>query len=121
MAYFAELDDNNTVLRVLSVSNDVAPDPAPNDEAGQRFLDSIGLNGRWIQTSFHGNIRGHYAAIGDTYNETLDLFVAAAPYSNWVMTDNGYWIPPVPYPDDGDSYVWDQDTESWVKHHIERS
>ena len=114
MAYFAELDDNNTVLRVLSISNDVAPDPAPNDEAGRQYLASIGLAGNWIQTSFHGNIRGHYAAIGDTYDATLDIFVAPQPFPSWTMTNDGWWQPPITFPNDGGRWSWDESTLSWV-------
>jgi hypothetical protein len=42
MAYFAELDDNNTVLQVISVSNADAPDPAPevSEPLGQAFIAS---------------------------------------------------------------------------------
>lgn len=120
MAYFAELDDNNKVIQVVSVSNNDAPDPAPNDDAGRQFLASIGLTGNWLQTSYHGRIRGHYAAIGDTYDPTLDLFVAPQPFPSWVMTSDGNWTAPIPMPDDGQGYVWDETTESWVVVHINR-
>jgi len=120
MAYFAELDDNNIVIRVVSVSNADAPDPAPNDDAGNQFLTSIGMAGRWVQTSFHGNIRGHFAGIGHTYDPTLDLFVAPTPFPSWVMTDDGNWQAPIPQPDDGKGYEWDEATQSWVEHTIVR-
>lgn len=115
MAYFAELDDNNIVLRVLAVNNNDAPDPAPNDEAGNTFLNSIGLIGRWVQTSYNGTIRGHYAGIGHRYDENLDIFVAPQPFPSFVMLPNGHWEPPIPYPTDGDKYRWDETNLEWAK------
>jgi hypothetical protein len=77
MAYMAQLDNNNVVLQVLSVSNNDCPDPAPMNEAqGAAFLESLGLGSNWKQTSYNGNFRGRYAGIGYTYDADLDEFVA---------------------------------------------
>jgi hypothetical protein len=68
MAHFAELDSNNVVLRVLVVPNE-------HENRGQEFLaDDCGLGGRWIQTSYNGNIRGKFAGVGDVYDEVNDEF-----------------------------------------------
>lgn len=70
MAHFAEIDADNKVLRVLVVDN-------AQEHRGQEFLaDDCDLGGRWIQTSYNANFRGKYAAIGDTYDEVNDVFVA---------------------------------------------
>ena len=113
MAYFARLDETNTVLEVLAVSNNDAPDPAPNDQAGNDFLNSLGLVGRWIQTSFNHRIRKQYAGIGYTYDEIADVFIAPQPFPSWTLDDNHDWQPPVPYPVDG-NYRWDETTLNWV-------
>jgi hypothetical protein len=69
MAHFAEIDSNNTVLRVLVVSNDL-------EHRGADFLaNDLGLGGTWIQTSYNGNIRKNYAGIGYTYDATRDAFI----------------------------------------------
>jgi hypothetical protein len=80
MAYFAELDDNNTVLRVISVSNDVCGEPTltfPDTcAAGRAFIaNTMKLGGTWKQTSYNANFRGKYAGIGDTYDADNDVFV----------------------------------------------
>ena len=77
MAHFARIDDNNVVREVIVISDDVAPDPAPDNEAqGQAFIaDVLGLAGTWKQTSYNGNFRGTYAGIGYTYDSDLDEFV----------------------------------------------
>lgn len=76
MAHFARID-NNTVADVIVISDDVAPDPAPDNEAaGQAFIaDVLGLAGEWLQTSYNGNFRGTYAGVGYTYDPDLDEFV----------------------------------------------
>jgi hypothetical protein len=73
MAHWAELDDNNIVLRVTVGDNN---DPA-GDEGYQWLIDNLG--GTWIKTSYNATIRGKFAAIGDTYDETLDVFVSPEP------------------------------------------
>jgi len=77
MAHFAQLDTHNVVRKVIVISNDDAPDPYPESEpSGQAFIaDVLGLPGVWLQTSYHGNFRGHYAGIGYTYDPTIDEFV----------------------------------------------
>ena len=114
MAYFAELNDANVVLRVVAVSDSDAPDPAPNDDAGNQFLNSIGLTGRWIQTSFNHRIRKQYAGIGYTYDPIADVFIAPQPFPSWTLDDNHDWQPPTPRPTDGDLYKWDETNQKWV-------
>ena len=77
MAHFARIS-NGTVRQVIVISDDVAPDPAPdNEQQGQAFIaDVLGLAGEWKQTSYNGNFRGVYAGIGYTYDPDLDEFVA---------------------------------------------
>jgi len=81
MAHFAELDDDNTVLRVISVSNDVCGEPTldfPDTcAAGRAFIaNTLKLGGVWKQTSYNANFRGIYAGIGFTYDAVNDVFVA---------------------------------------------
>jgi len=77
MAHFAKID-NGVVRQVIVISDEVAPDPAPDNEAqGQAFItDVLGLAGEWKQTSYNGNFRGTYAGIGYTYDPDLDQFMA---------------------------------------------
>jgi hypothetical protein len=70
MAHFAEVNENNIVLRVLVIDN-------AQEDRGQEYLSQdLGLGGRWIQTSYNSNFRGKFAGIGDTYDEVDDVFVA---------------------------------------------
>lgn len=117
MANFAELDENNIVMRVLHVGNEDAPDPAPDvsEPAGIAFLESLGLHGRWVQTSVHGSFRRRYGDVGYTYNEMHDVFVPPQPWPSWTLNNTFDWEPPTPVPaEDGFHYEWDEMTLSWT-------
>ncbi len=73
MSSWAEIDNTNTVLRVVVGDND---DPN-GDEGYQWIMDNLG--GTWIKTSYNGNIRKNYAGIGYTYDLTRDAFIAPKP------------------------------------------
>jgi hypothetical protein len=79
MAHFAQVTDDNKVLNVIVVANDDCgggefPESEP---VGQQFIASLGIPGRWLQTSYHGNFRGTYASVGGwTYDPVADVFVA---------------------------------------------
>jgi hypothetical protein len=76
MAYFAELDSNNVVLRVVVVDNKDTADAqgVEKEHIGAAYLERL-LGGRWVQTSYNANFRKHYAGIGYTYDSALDEFV----------------------------------------------
>lgn len=117
MAYFAELDADGIVLRVVSVSNGDAPDPAPSNSepAGREYLASIGISGYFVQTSFNGTFRKRFAGPGFYYDSTADVFIAPQPYPSWSLDANYDWQPPTPMPTDGGLWVWDEATLSWVE------
>jgi len=116
MAHFAEIDENNVVQRVIVVANKDTADANGNEvEAiGVAFCQRL-LGGNWLQTSYHGNIRKNYAGIGYTYRADIDAFVAPQPYPSWVLDENAQWQAPVPMPEDGKMYSWDEETQSWVE------
>jgi len=75
MAYFAQLNDDNIVQQVISISNDVCGEPTlafPDTEAaGRAFIaNTLKLVGVWKQTSYNANFRGKYAGIGDLWDGT---------------------------------------------------
>ena len=118
MAHFAELDANNAVLRVIVVSNADTSDSDGNESEsiGVAFCQSLfGANNIWKQTSYNGKIRKNYAGIGYTYREDIDAFVAPQPYPSWTLNADAKWQAPVPYPNDGKIYNWDEASLSWVE------
>jgi hypothetical protein len=73
MSHFAEVDNDNKVIRVLVCDNN---DPA-GDEGYSWLIDNLG--GTWIKTSYHGTIRYNFAGIGYTYDPIDDAFIAPMP------------------------------------------
>lgn len=75
MAHFAELDENNVVLRVIVVHNNelLDADGVEQEALGQAFCTNL-LGGNWKQTSYNGNFRKNYAGIGFTYDPVLNEF-----------------------------------------------
>lgn len=108
MAHWAELDEQNIVLRVVVGDNN---DPN-GDEGYQWLLDNLG--GTWVQTSYNETIRNKFANIGDSYNSELDAFIEPKPFESWVLNkDTCLWDPPVSYPEGDGIYRWDEDAGEW--------
>lgn len=87
MAHFAEIDNNNIVLRVIVVSDQDCLDDnfQENEFVGAKFCHDL-LGGNWIQTSYNSRIRDKYAAIGDIYDAELDIFIS--PYIPPTLQEN---------------------------------
>ena len=111
MAHFAKLGVGNIVNRVEVVSNDIAV----NEQAGVDFLNNLyGTRDIWKQTSYNGNIRKNFAAIGYTYDESRDAFISPQPYPSWILDeDTCIWKAPIEVPSDDKHYFWDESSKSW--------
>mgnify|MGYP006278859501 CR=1 FL=1 len=85
MAHWAEIDENNKVIRVVVGDNN----DDNKDEGYQWLIDNLG--GIWIKTSYNtiggvhqlGGIplRKNYAGIGFTYDPNKDAFIPPKPQS----------------------------------------
>lgn len=79
MSHWAEVNNNNEVIRVLVGDNN---DPA-GDEGYQWLIDNLG--GTWIKTSYNSKIRGNYAGTGFTYLPLEDIFMPAKCHNEAVL------------------------------------
>ena len=130
MAHFAELDEDNTVIRVIVVNNsDTENSDGVEDEAvGIAFCHKM-LGGTWKQTSYntrageHGlggtPFRKNYCGKGWGYDEERDAFIPPKQFESWVLDEETCnWEAPVPLPEDASAeklYNWDEETLSWVE------
>lgn len=119
MANFAQLNEKYIVTQVIVVNNETIDNlPFPESEPmGVAFCQSLlGPTTNWKQTSYNASFRKNYAGIGFTYDQALDAFIPPKPYPSWLLnTTTCQWEAPVPYPNDGKTYVWDEATLSWVE------
>lgn len=112
MAHYAFLDTNNIVTEVIVGRNE--------DEVVAGITDweafySYERGQRCVRTSYNGNIRKNYAGIGYTYDEERDAFIPPKPFESWLLDEETcQWEAPVPYPADGELYVWDEAEQDWV-------
>jgi hypothetical protein len=117
MAHFAKVS-NGIVVQVI----------VAEPEFFDTFTDST--PGEWIQTSYNtrGNVhygtdgepdggvalRGNFAAVGYTYDKDNDVFYAPQRYASWILDkDTWTWRAPIPNPNDGKIYDWDEVTQNW--------
>ena len=92
MAHFAEIDQNNSVVKVLVTdSNDLN-----GDEGYQWLIDNLG--GTWIKTSYNTfgglhllggqPLRKNYAGVGYTYDAERDAFIPPKPEGvGWILNE----------------------------------
>jgi hypothetical protein len=110
MYYWAEINEENVVLRVL---------PRIDDSNGDDGYISIvqEYGGNWIKASDKAAINGfrkNFPGPGYTYNESIDAFIPKKPYSSWTLNLDEYrWDPPMPYPNDG-NWIWDEENKTWT-------
>ena len=81
MSHFAKLDKNSVVIDV------VVGDPLLSDEQAHKAITDL-LGGKWIQTSYNGNIRYNYAGVGYSYDPIDDAFIAPIPCDHAELTLN---------------------------------
>jgi hypothetical protein len=122
MAHFAELDNNNVVLRVVVVGNDCVPSDEHID--GETWCVNFFKGGTWKQTSYNNNFRKQYAGIGHTYDAAKNKFIGPQPHASWVLDANDDWQAPVTYPtvttygsnDPLDIYKisWNEENLRWI-------
>lgn len=126
MAHFAEIDENNVVIRVLTACNqDIANNGGELSEQAAAYFQSytpLSSNGvRYIQTSYNHNFRGRFAGVGMIYKQDIDKFIIPQPFASWSLDENGVWQAPIATPtilfDSNNklySLGWDEVNQQWI-------
>lgn len=125
MAHYAFLDSSNYVTHVIVGRDEDDTDALPDgfdsweayygDRAGQTCLRTS-YNSRGNEHSSGGvAFRTNFAGVGYFYDSDRDAFIPPQPYRQWTLDDSTLlWVPPVPCPDDGNLYYWDEYDGVWV-------
>ena len=91
MAHFAKVE-NQKVITVVVVDNQ-------HESYGESFLNNLGLEGTWVQTSYNSNFGKKFAGIGDTFDG--ENFKPKEPAGNLGFDEDSWsWIMPEPEPDE---------------------
>ena len=121
MAHYAYLDENNIVTMVIVGKNEGednidweqyygAKRTSYNTKGGV-YYDSNTNEPHSDQTKA---FRKNYAGIGYSYDPVRDAFIPPKLFDSWILNEQSCtWEPSVPYPNDDNSYFWDEETLSW--------
>lgn len=109
MAHYAFLDNNNTVIEVITGVDETELIEGLDTESwyGQ-FRGQV-----CKRTSYNGKIRKNYAGIGFTYDENRDAFIPPKPFDSWILDEETcQWVAPVAMPSQGNFY-WNENLGKW--------
>lgn len=123
MAHYAFIDENNIVTQVIVGKDEDEAAPEPHADWESYYGELIG--GTCLRTSYNTRanqhdldgepFRGNYAGIGFEYMPELDIFMPSKPFESWVLDEAAAsWVAPVPMPEDGEVYSWDEESGSWI-------
>ena len=123
MSHFAKLDENNIVTFVTvgrqeddgleaeltARTGDVYKQTSYNTHGGVHYTNGVPSEDQ------RKALRKNYAGVGYSYDPERDAFIPPKPFESWVLNeDTCLWEAPVAYPEDGESYTWDEESVSWV-------
>lgn len=128
MAHFSEIGNENIVARVLVIPNE-------QEHRGEDFIkNELGIDGRWIRTSFNTfggihydqetglpsenqekSLRKNYGAVGFFYDEEKDAFIPPRPpEGTWILNEETcLWERPIPMPETGGPWIWNEEIGDW--------
>ena len=112
MANYAQIDENNIVVRIIVAEESVIK------------TGIFGDPDTWIQTSYNTcagkhitggtPLRKNFAGVGYTYDQQRDAFIPPKEHDYFILNDlTCIWEPPIPAPNDGKEYKWNHDTMNW--------
>jgi len=126
MSHFAKLDENNVVVFVTvgrqeddgkeveltARTGDVYKQTSYNTRGGVHYDPATGEPSADQSKA----LRFNYAGIGFTYDADRDAFIPPKPFASWVLNEEKcLWDAPISYPEDGNSYTWDEEAGDWVQ------
>ena len=115
MAHFAEIDENNVVLRVIVGVDEPLDGEAIYHEMTGTVWKKTSYNTMGGQHTLGGTpFRKNYAGIGYTYDSDRDAFIPPQPFPSWTLDEQTcQWNSPAPFPNDEKQYFWDEPSVSW--------
>lgn len=120
MAHFAEIGQDNIILKVIVVNDKDTSDENGNEveSIGAHFLRET-YGGTWLQTSYNSKIRKNFALVGGYYDSARDAFIPPKPWPSWRLDEETCtWLPPEgkPKPEDHSNqrtWEWREEQQFW--------
>lgn len=122
MAHYAFLDSENVVTFVIPGVDEWETIEGKTPE--EWYGNFIGQLCKRTSYNTHAGehsgsgvpFRLNYAGVGFLYREDIDAFIHPQPFDSWILDETtGVWHAPIPYPDDGHMYEWNEDLQSWIE------
>jgi hypothetical protein len=131
MASYALLNDDNFVTSVISGVDETILVENNHPEIYYSNLynctvkrTSYNTKGNIHYNSFDNKIsldqskafRKNYAGIGYYYDSIRDAFIPPKPFPSWTLNEQScLWQSPIPYPNDGKMYQWNEEIGNWIE------
>jgi hypothetical protein len=121
MAHYAYLDQNNIVTMIIVGKNE-NEEPGNWEEYYGAKRTSYNTRGGIYYNPITNqpdidqskSFRKNYAGVGYTYDADKDAFIPPKIHNSWILNENTcLWEAPILYPNDGQMYVWNEETLSW--------
>lgn len=122
MAHYAFLDANNIVTHVIVGKNEGEDGIDWEEFYGAKRTSYNTFGGMYYDPNTQQPaedqskaFRKNYAGIGFSYDPVRDAFIPPKAYDSWVLNEQTCrWEAPIPYPNDGNAYRWDEENLQWV-------
>ena len=131
----ANADGLHEVINVVVVNTIEDEGPGKSESDGIALMEDVcGSDYLYVKTSINTQegkhldpdtdeddseekppLRKNMASVGNWYDPVRDAFYVKKPFPSWVFVeDRATWISPIGNkPDDGKSYMWNEDTKKW--------
>jgi hypothetical protein len=127
MSHFAKIDPETNLVTFVTVGRQ--EDDGKELELQERTGDVYKQTSYNTRGGVHYNpetgepsadqtkaLRYNYAGIGFTYDPERDAFIPPKAFESWVLDEaTCLWAAPIPYPEDGGTYSWDETAGDWVE------
>ena len=124
MGHYALLNNDNFVKQVITgggesddlmfeklygdLHNCIAKRTSYNTRGGVHYTN--GIQSQNQSKAFRKN----YAGIGYYYDSIRDAFIPPKPFPSWILEEfSCLWQSPIPYPNDGKMYEWNEEIGNW--------
>ena len=127
MGHFAKIEDGIVTFVTVSRDEDDDRELEISAETGEMYRRTSYNTRGGVHYGPDGEpsadqskaFRMNYAGLGWSFDPDFGpdgAFIPPQPYPSWVLNpDTALWDAPVPMPEEGGPYVWDEATLSWVE------